>query len=36
MGHDKVIEMFMNRGKDVNIKDNSGETALHTGWYKTK
>jgi hypothetical protein len=35
-GNDKVVEMFLNRGVDVNIKDEHGGTALHKGLYKIK
>ncbi len=36
MGEDKIVEMFLNRGVDINIKANNGETALHKGLYKIK
>ena len=36
-GKDKTVEMLINRGIDVNIKDEFwGQTALHTGLCKIK
>jgi ankyrin repeat protein len=36
MGKDKVVEMLINKGIDVNIKNKHGQTALHFGLYKIK
>jgi ankyrin repeat protein len=36
-GHDKIVELLINKGIDVNIKDKLfGQTALHIGLYKIK
>jgi hypothetical protein len=31
LGYEKTVEMLINRGMDVNIKDEDGQTALHKG-----
>jgi|LakMenEpi03Aug12_release.lakeMendotaPanAssembly.Ray.scaffolds.fasta_scaffold6498702_2 ankyrin repeat protein len=34
MGHDKIVELLIKGGIDLNKRDINGATALHEGFYK--
>jgi ankyrin repeat protein len=35
-GHDKIVDILIKEGIDVNVKTDYGSTALHKGLYKMK
>jgi hypothetical protein len=34
LGYDKIVELLINRGVDINIKDKWDQTSLHIGLLK--
>jgi hypothetical protein len=36
VGHDRIVELLIKEGIDVNIKDKQDRTVLHCGLFKIK